>query len=372
MSNTQTENKKNLKTVTLQDIADHCGVHVTTVSMAMRGLTKRVNAKTMEQIQKAAVELGYNPALTHFARRMRAERSGERVSTHMISVMVPWNFANAQYFYTMFHGILQEFSRNGYSVFTTFSDDLIGDKAHPPQPMISRGELDGAILLSPSYHIQDTLQVFRCGMPDLPVITMVNQYQGLPCVTADDNAGAYAIARHMLEHGHRELLHFHSHEYEGLVSSNRLRGYERACVDFGLDPGDVLHKCTYFHAYGKDETKYDWVWEAVSKSLADYPGITGIMADNDLVATQIYNALQIGGLRVPDDISLTGFDDTHLIAGQNNENILTTVHVPLFEMGIEAARLMLKILNGEEKPDARRMLPVEFVPRTSVTSPRKK
>jgi LacI family transcriptional regulator len=357
------------KIVRLQDIADHCGIHITTVSLALRGMTKRVNAETMARVQAAAVALGYNPATTHFARRMRAARTGVRLNTHMIATMVPWDFANIHYFYTIFHGILQTLTREGYGVFTTFADDQIPGRDFPSPPALERGELDGAIWLAPTYHLAQTLQSYRGGVPELPIVTLMHQYPGLPSVVAEDERGAYAAAAHLLALGHRHLLHFHPPGYDSIATARR-RGYARACTEAGLDPTAVLHECKGFQPYGKDPAARDWVWTGLAQSFTEHPDITGILGQSDFVSDQVYDALRLAGLRVPEELSLVGFDDTHVIPGPTGANMLTTVRVPLFDLGVEAARLLLALLRGEAAADTQRVLPVDFVPRASTAPPR--
>ncbi|MHB9024911.1 MAG: LacI family DNA-binding transcriptional regulator [Armatimonadota bacterium] len=355
------------KPVTLKDIADRCGLHITTVSLALRGLTRRVNAETMARVQAVAAELGYNAHATHYARRMRAERSGVRLSSHTVAVMVPRDFTTARYFYAMFHGVLETLAREGYGVFTTFGEDLDTGNFHP---VLHRGEIDGVIGLAVPRNLPQVVNDFRTGNTVLPAVTLVHQTPGLASVVCADEEGAYALAAHLLALGHRQLLHFHPQGDSSSVNHARFRGYARACADAGLDPAVVLHECTGYHPYGKDPNARDWVWSALNEALTAHPAITGILGQSDYVAHQVYQALLINGLRVPEDYSLTGFDDTHVIPGPDSDNILTTVHVPLFEIGVEAARLLLAIMRGEAAPDAQRVLPVEFMPRASTSPPR--
>jgi DNA-binding LacI/PurR family transcriptional regulator len=149
-----------------------------------------------------------------------------------------------------------------------------------------------------------------------------------------------------------------------------LHGYQRACAEYGLDPDAVLHLRAYWAPYGKDPDARDWVWDALAQSFAAHPEITAILAESDHVAVQLYEALTLAGVRVPEEISLVGFDDTHVIANSSGENALTTVRVPLFELGCEAARLLLAILGGHAAPTTQVTLPVDFVPRHSTAPPR--
>ncbi|MFM9444273.1 LacI family DNA-binding transcriptional regulator [Streptomyces acidiscabies] len=152
---------------------------------------------------------------------------------------------------------------------------------------------------------------------------------GVPATTVDyDNeAGAYAMASHVLSAGHRKVLVLPGPS--GLTTAQgRLAGARRAFEAYGVpfDPG-LVRRGSYDYEHG---------YAAVQQALAQTPGFTAVLAGTDVVAAGAMQALRSVGLRVPDDVSVAGYDDIPL-ASQLTPG-LTTVHVPYEEMGRVALR----------------------------------
>jgi DNA-binding LacI/PurR family transcriptional regulator len=100
--------------------------------------------------------------------------------------------------------------------------------------------------------------------------------------------------------------------------------------------------------------------------------VTAVISRQDEQAVHLHNTLVSAGFRVPEDISLVGSDDTHVIIGDAKENILTTVRLPLVEIGREGANLLIHRVLGEEPEDRDVILPVELIVRGSTAPPRKR
>ncbi|MGW0820196.1 LacI family DNA-binding transcriptional regulator [Streptomyces sp. NPDC002845] len=146
-------------------------------------------------------------------------------------------------------------------------------------------------------------------------------------VDYDNESGAYAMASHLLSAGHRKILILPGHA-ELTTAQSRLRGARRAFEAYGVpfDPGMVRHgPYDYGHGY-----------EAVETGLREQADFTAVLAGTDVVAAGAMQALRAGGLRVPEDVSIVGYDDIPL-ASQLTPR-LTTVHVPYEEMGRAALR----------------------------------
>lgn len=345
---------------TIRDIAKKSGYNVGTVSRALRGDKARVSENAIETINQIANELGYDPQVSHMARRMIQRRFGIKERNNVIAVLLPSNFSSMPYFFAIYQGILNVLSAENYGVLTAY----IGEKAGLLPSIFARDEIDALIATAslPSdfcvkFGYNNALTEHR-----FPLVTVRSTVPGVPSVWADESHGAYLAARHLLDKGHRHLLHF----LDRYPSSPALSGYQQACRDVGLNPDNHLHGW-HFDAWNKDENATDWVWDILCQAFSKYPAITGIMALNDVVAIQIYKALLIeGGIQVPRDISLVGYDDTHVITDVNQNNILTTIHLPLREIGEISARMTLDILNGKIKPDEKVILPVSLIERAST------
>lgn len=182
--------------------------------------------------------------------------------------------------------------------------------------------------------------------PDIPVLV----------VEYDNEAGARAVTAHLLAAGHRDVL------YLGVMPGHttvepRMAGYRRALADHGLPPSAARLAGTGLgRAHG---------YTAMSRLLADHPGpppFTAVFAGDDQAAAGAMAALREHGLRIPEDISVVGYNDDALAQDLNPP--LTTVRIPAYELGREAVRLAL----SDPAPDAqtRHLLPTRLIPRASV------
>jgi LacI family transcriptional regulator len=227
----------------------------------------------------------------------------------------------------------------------------------------NQGDVDGLIVLG-------TLDVYRgiiaalrlhAGFHQRPIVALTMPSAGCSAVLLDDAAGGYAVGAHLLNQGHRHLLVPDGAHYE---ARQRRLGLERAYTEHGLDPAQYL-------------TEFPWHDDAVSVSeermqaiLSHHRTVTAIIAANDGNACQIACYLWRSGSRIPDDYSLTGFDDCEALHNARGENILTTVHAPLREAGQAAAQLLLERVQEHARPEETRTLPVSLIERASTAPPR--
>lgn len=336
-SNTRLKNMGDRKTVTLRDIARACGVSVVTVSHALRGTPKEVGRALQDKIQATATQLGYDPAANYSARRLVARRKGDQMLNHLVGVSLPFMFNDESvYCLRLFNGMMTVLHNAQFGVLTNYTGGA--DSPLTLMPSFIRGEVDGVIALGDELVFKPTLEKLRA-LPlfaDRPVVTLINTLPGCSAVLADDMAGGYLAAKHLLELGHRHLLTptFIPAPTTGPVYL-RAQGYEKALQEYGLDPHRYLHPVCMLG--GLED-----VIGRVLAALRATPAISGILAWNDVTAVGLYYALVNAGWRIPDDISLIGYDETNLIPDARGENILTTVAVPLYAMGQEAALQLLR------------------------------
>lgn len=381
-----TNGNNNHNVVTLKDIADHCGVTVATVSRALRN-PERHSKATTERILEVAAELGYDPLHHQGARRLALSRFGKRIINHLLAVIFPPYFYRANYFAEIFQGLLDVLTPEGYGLLTV---NIENDTPLKLPPSFSRGDVDGVISLTDAYLMPQTAAQLRNEpfFGQRPVLSLFFATPGCSAVLIDAQGGAYAAAGHLLDQGHRHLLHFCGPETDAEWSPQDwsyqlLLGFQRAFVDRGLDPAQHLH---YFSL---DTKLRDLALQAVNhpkllaldaigfsanhpllRTLRAHPEITGILARNDPAALLIRHLLHQGGLRVPEDISLVGFDDTNPMFNERGQNILTTVRLPLRQIGRRAARLMIRQVNDEKTPqEVQIVLPATLIVRGSTAPP---
>lgn len=351
------------KSVTLQDIADRCGVCRATVSFALRG-HPHLRQETVERIVDMARAMGYDPAVHHAARQLRLGTLGKRVRSHVIAVFLPAIFATETYFMQIFQGMIDVFTPVGYGVLVHVDNYPV---FHALPYIFGRGDVDGVIALSQEESLTALTTKLReeANFNSSPIISVTMPHPECLSVLVDDFNGGYLSARHLLQLGHRHLMHFFPEE-GSYPLAQRLAGVRKAYTELGLDPAAYLH---FMH----------WFIEKLPQCSADlltifaqHPEITGILARNDQTAVQVTEALQRAGKRVPQDYSLVGFDDTHRLPSAYGDNMLTTMQVPLRQVGTEAARMILRVLDDPNAQHENITLPVTLLQRGSTAAPRGK
>jgi LacI family transcriptional regulator len=201
----------------------------------------------------------------------------------------------------------------------------------------------------------------RLAVDGTPVI-LVNRRTAssdIPSVTPDDAAGVALAMRHLVELGHQRIAHLAGPQTLS-TGLNRLRAYRHALHDHGLEPDDELVVvCEAFtEAAGA---------RALSQLLDRGVEFTAVLAGNDLLALGCYDAFAAHGLSCPADVSVVGFNDTPFMDKLHPP--LTTVRIPHYEIGAEAARLLLEGLRTPERPARSVLLPLSLIVRESTAPP---
>ncbi len=183
-------------------------------------------------------------------------------------------------------------------------------------------------------------------IPDLPTVLVTREAGSLPLVAADDASGVRAVVAHLRELGHERIAH--------VTGPLNLSTTVRRLAAFGEGP--VVHGEAFTIEAGE---------KAAAHLLRQHPEVTAIVAGNDMIALGCYTALAAAGLRVPEDVSVTGHNDMPLM--DRVQPPLTTVAIPQYEIGVAAARTLLARLNGESVGST--WLPTELVVRGSTSYP---
>lgn len=234
----------------------------------------------------------------------------------------------------------------------------------------------GGVLIWPALDDDPGRRIFQLAQQGLvPLVLMDRTLEGLACdyVTSDNCAGAYAATKHLVDLGHRRIVFLSRPILQLLPIAERLRGYREALRDAGLTPlehwlvgtadremGTGYALRTYSNASSQDI-------EEIARYLERPQQPTAIFAMNDLMAIQALKAASLVGLRVPDDLSLVGFDDIDIVA--HLEVPLTTVPQDTFTLGRRAAELLIERIGGYNGPPRREMLPTQLKVRVSTARP---
>lgn len=328
----------------IRDVAQLADVSTATVSHVLNG-TRYVSPGLTQRVQTAMVELNYQPdAVAQSLRRRKTLTLGLLVP----SVEIPF-FASVAY------SIERSAADNGYNIILCNSGwQMSTEQAHLRDLLARR--VDGLICISASMSAAEIGPVIEGGTP---VVMFERQMPdiGLDAVGIDNELGAYVASRHLLKLGHRRIA-----IVKGMVistvSDDRLRGCRRAFNEAGISLDDLL----LFSGNFLPETG----WQATEHFLALPEPPTAIFAFNDLMALGVLNRLTQSSLRVPQDVSVVGFDDIPLSRYMNPA--LTTVRQPQTQMGRRAVELLLQRIAGNGSAQAQYIkFKPELIVRSSTT-----
>jgi LacI family transcriptional regulator len=245
---------------------------------------------------------------------------------------------------------------NGYTVILGHSSHLLERELRYAQVLRSK-QVDGAIF-HPS--TSDLAPVHALAHAGIQVVVLERLVPGYPCIVANDARGGYLATRHLLDLGHRKIGCI-IRAGDPTTSAERVDGYRAALAEKGLKLDERLIVGSEF-GYAAGE-------EAARRLLKLRQRPTAVVAHNDIMAIGAMKAFSEAGLRVPEDVSLVGFDDIALASYVRPP--LTTVSNPKHQMGRAAAELLLRLLSREVAQwSAPSPLPVHLVVRESTAPPR--
>ena len=313
-------------TVTLKDIAKVAGVSHSTVSRALHG-NPMIPPATTARIRKLADELGYVPNTVASGLR--------RTHSKVLGVLV--RRIDDAFLAEVLQGIEDVLYAEGYGLFLATSHrDPEREKAI--FRTMSERRVDGVIVCSTEVDEEHLRQLGEFGVPTV-LINNQAATETAHSVSHDDVAGGRTLTRHLIKLGHSRIAYL-GHSRTGRITQDRLEGYKQALCQAGLE------FCPEYVAAGPNGTAEGGVI-GMSKLLAGEVRSTAIVCFNDIMAIGAMHALQQAGLSVPKECSVTGFDNIPLSQYVNPP--LTTFHQPRYELGTEAAEMMLRLLSRKEK-----------------------
>ncbi|OZB84349.1 LacI family DNA-binding transcriptional regulator [Microbacterium sp. 13-71-7] len=329
--------------ITIHDVARAAGVSVATVSKAING-RDGVAPTTLAHVQEVVERLGYESSLV--ATSMRRRR------TDVIGVLV----AEFEPFAVqLLQGVSTALQGTRFDVLAYAGTVSAGDHRGWERRSLSRlgGTLiDGAILVTP------TTTPAEGAVPIVAIDPHEGSSEGPASVSVLNVDGARAATAHLVALGHRRIAHLRGRT--DLESAHqREDGYRRALDEAGIpfDPALVVD--------GGYRAAASTAGAHALLDLADPP--TAVFAANDLSAIEMIRVAAERGLRVPDDLSVVGFDDVPEAAAHTPQ--LTTVRQPLAEMGAAAVNLLLAMLDGAPREHVR--MPAELIVRNSTAAARR-
>jgi DNA-binding LacI/PurR family transcriptional regulator len=327
----------------IADVAARAGVGVATVSRVLNGRAN-VRPATRDRVLDAIRTLNYRPSSV--ARNLSLQR------TMVIGALLPW-FTNPSAVQRV-RGIVDGLSGSAYDlmVFDIESED----RQRRAFELFDRGDrADGLLVVSTN---PPDLEVERINAAGLPCILVDAVHASLPSIAVDDVAGGEMATRHLIELGHRRiaLIGDPPPEFRFDWSRDRTRGYEQALSRAGIGVRPE---------YVREGTRLLHVARGIAAELLALPERpTAVFAASDTQAIGAIEAARALGIRIPEELSVIGFDDIEVASYVG----LTTVRQPLFESGRRGAELLLRALSGRQVDVRTELLPLELVVR-STTGP---
>lgn len=330
------------KIATIQDVAKVAGVSTATVS---RTLSKPdvVAKATREAVLNAVAETGYRVNAT--ASNLRRQRTGS------VIVLLP-NLANP-FFSQILAGLASVLTPNAYGM-------LIADTQSGPDPdsrladYLASGQADGLILLD------GTLSPEVLEVPGRPPIVLACEWMGqkVPSVTVDNAKGADLAVRHLYDLGHRNIGHVTGPQGNVLTES-RLFGFRAGLSDLALECRDDWILEGDFSMDSGAAAARAW------RALPDRP--SAVFLSSDEMAVGFLGELQRAGVRVPQDVSIVGFDNIEIAAHLSPG--LTTIRQPRTLIGERAAEVLLRLIESGQSEGYSEVIDVELVERGSSGAP---
>jgi len=318
------------KAPTLEDIARQAGVSAMSASVVLNGArsSTRVSLDTRTRIIEAAEELGYR------ANQVARSLSRRRMDTIGIVAVIESDEINV-YFLEVLNGLLEAIARCGQNA-TIFSIQK-WEQDENRVLQFCDGRIDGVILLAPN-----PSQKFVASMPQhTPFVSIHsdNFVSRIKNIEADNEGGAYSMVQYLISKGHRRIMHITGGE-DRVGARERVQGYLRALREAGIPEDPSLTIAGYFHARVGRETIHRLI-----ENRHRIPLPTAIFCASDMIALGCLEALTAHGVRVPEDISIAGFDDN--IMARMSVPPLTTVRQPFRKMGHWAVETLLQQIQGE-------------------------
>jgi LacI family transcriptional regulator len=328
---------------TIDDVARLANVHKATVSRALNARTQhQIGSATVERVRAAAEQLGYVP--NAMARGLRT------ASSMTVGVVIP-DLTNPL-FPPMIRGIEAELQQHGYTALLANTDDSEAGERAALGSLIAR-QVDGLIVASGHREYAALQDAYEAGVRAV----LLNRDAGdvpYPLVGGDDAHGIRQSVDHLVELGHRVIVHLAGPPRLS-TSVDRRRAFEAACAERPGVHGWVVEA---------EALTIDAGQRAARVAFDASPRPTAVIAGNDLIALGALRAGRELGLECPRDVSVIGFND--MLFAEEFTPPLTTVRVPTVEMGAAAGRMLLQQLADPASTPLPVRLPVELVVRGST------
>lgn len=339
---------------TCKDIAKKAGVSISTVSRVLNSKDlHKVGAKTQKKVGEVIDRLGYTPNII-------AKSLVSRKSFSVAVALEDFGDIIGPYFSQVISGIAYVVQMKGYYL------QLVGTLPAKDRPFsqhymqaIREKRVDGVIVLSEAIDESEILKLWKEKFP----VLLVNRYikgKKIPSVLIDNEKGLYETTNELIELGHREIV-FMAGSFKYQLDQDKIKGYKKALLENNIKYDKSLIIEGGF--------KFDKSISSLEKLIKKRKKFTGIIASDDFMAMACIAALKKKNISVPRDISVIGFNDMLFLPATSPT--LSSMKVPLVEMGKKAASILFKIINNEKLGKMSVIFEPHFVKRESIAGVKK-
>jgi len=328
--------------VKLNELADEAGVSLSTVSKVLNGRSD-VYAATRAKVESILDRQGYQ-------RRAGLPNKGTLIEVVFPELETAWAME-------IIRGVENVARSNGLSVVLTESGDRHSPSADWVEGVLRRRPV-GVVLVFSDLEEESKAKLRSRAIPFVIVDPAGDPAPDVPSVGSANWSGGLMATRHLIELGHTRIAAITGRD-DMMCSFARVDGYRSAMSSAGLDVDERLVRFGNFQVDGGNEIALELL------ALDDRP--TAIFAGSDLQALGVIEAARTLGLQIPRDLSIVGYDDLQL--AQWSSPALTTIHQPLTKMAEEAARLVVRMSEGELESIPRMDLATRLVVRESTAPP---
>lgn len=310
--------------VSIKDISIRCGVSIATVSKALNDHADIADA-TKENIKQAAKEMGYFP--NAFARALKTNR------TYNIGVLFideAQSGLTNEYFANVLNSFKNEAEQHGYDI--TFINKHIGQKRMSYYEHSKYRGVDGVVIACIDFSDLDVLELIQ---GELPVVTIDHVFNNRTAIISDNIKGIQDLLTYIYEMGHRKIAYIHG--ADSSVTQNRVGSFYRTLYELGIDVPDQYVKSGVYH---DPVTTAALTRELLN--MKERP--TCIIFPDDFSCIGGINVIKEYGLRIPEDISIAGYDG--ILMSQMLDPKLTTYQQDTKALGRSAAEKLIALIEN--------------------------
>lgn len=309
---------------TIKELSLRCGVSVSTVSKALNGY-QDISEATRELVIKAANEIGYFPDANARALKMKKTYN----IGVLFSTLSDYGLRN-EYFAHILASFKEKASKRGYDI--TFIEHNIGNRKMTFLEHCRYRNFDGIFIACADFGETEVLEVVNS---DFPVVTIDHVFNEAISVLSDNIEGMRQLTQYIIDGGHKKIAYIHG--TKSSVTHNRLVGFHNTLKENGISiPTEYFVEGNYRDAENSEQ---------LALKLLELPNPPScIIAPDDYAALGVMNAARRLGLKIPDDISVAGYDG--ISVSQALEPKLTTIKQDTDKIGAEAVKQLINLIES--------------------------